>query len=90
MPTTLKSSLKTVVVAQRYRSICEQDEVDHTSSSSGSDTDGEQDVTATVQYALVGVHSGGAVKVAKDGRSTYHNSRSGYSYDYGRNPKAIK
>ena len=65
--------MKVAMVAQstvlRYHSICEQDEVDHTSSSgsgsgsgSGSDTDNEQDavaernVTATVQYALVGVH----------------------------------
>ena len=91
--------MKAAVVAQstvlRSRSICEQDEVDH-SSSSGNNTVEEQDavadrdVTATIQYVLAGAHSGGAVKVAKDGRSTYHNSRSDYSYDYGRNPKAVK
>ena len=90
----MKASVVSQSTVQRYRSICEQDEVDH--SCSGSDTDGEQDavadrdVTATIQYVLAGAHSGGAVKVAKDGRSTYHNSRSDYSYDYGRNPKAVK
>ena len=90
--------MKAAVVAQstvqRYRSICEQDEVDHTSSSgSVSDTDEEQDavaerdVTATIQYVLAGAHNGGTVKVAKDGRSTNHKI---ISSDYDSNLKAVK
>ena len=57
--------MKAAVVAQstvlRSRSICEQDEVDHSSSSGNNtveeqDAVAERDVTATVQYALVGTH----------------------------------
>ncbi len=74
----MKASVVSQSTVQRYRSICEQHEVDH--SCSGIDTDGEQDavtdrdVTATIQYVLAGAHSGSAVKVAKDGRSTYQQA----------------